>query len=108
MDPSPKGGRGPAELLMPRSCAKYSSLDQAELWALAANLGVSLEPKAHYRNRVDDILSMAFLAFFNSGVSVLFGLDLWFLQGLGRLYQDAFREIPLTAIFEVHSSDYLE
>ena len=51
---------------------KYSSLDQAELCqALAANLGVSPD-QLIIGNGSDDILSMAFLAFFNSGESVLF------------------------------------
>ncbi len=50
---------------------------------------------AHYLQRSDDILSMAFLAFFNSGESVLVsGLDLWFLQGLGRPLPSTFSRNP--------------
>ena len=86
---------------------KYSSLDQAELCqALAANLGVSPD-QLIIGNGSDDILSMAFLAFFNSGESVLFpDLTYGFYKVWADLYHVPFREIPLTADFEVHPSDY--
>lgn len=86
---------------------KYSSLDQADLCqALAANLGVSPD-QLIIGNGSDDILSMAFLAFFNSGESVLFpNLTYGFYKVWADLYQVPFREIPLTADFEVHPSDY--
>ena len=86
---------------------KYSSLDQAELCqALAANLGVSPD-QLIIGNGSDDILSMAFLAFFNRGESVLFpDLTYGFYKVWADLYHVPFREIPLTADFEVHPSDY--
>ena len=86
---------------------KYSSLDQAELCqALATNLGVSPD-QLIIGNGSDDILSMAFLAFFNSGESVLFpDLTYGFYKVWADLYQVPFREISLTDDFEVHPSDY--
>ena len=86
---------------------KYSSLDQAELCqALAANLGISPD-QLIIGNGSDDILSMAFLAFFNSGESVLFpDLTYGFYKVWADLYHVPFREIPLTVDFEVHLSDY--
>ncbi len=63
---------------------KYSTLDQAALrQALSNQLGVPAD-QVIIGNGSDDILSMVFLAFFNSEEEVCFRFDLWFLQGMGR------------------------
>ena len=86
----------------------YSSLDQADLCqALAANLGVS-PGQLIIGNGSDDILSMAFLAFFNSGEPVLFpDLTYGFYKVWADLYQVPFKEIPLADDFTVTTADYL-
>ena len=74
---------------------KYSTLDQAALrQALSEQLGVPAD-QVIIGNGSDDILSMAFLAFFNSEEEVFVSrFDLWFLQGLGRPLPSAFSRNP--------------
>ena len=64
---------------------KYSTLDQTALrQALSDQLGVPTD-QFIIGNGSDDILSMAFLAFFNSEEKIhISRFDLWFLQGMGR------------------------
>lgn len=87
---------------------RYSSLDQADLCqALAANLGISPD-QLIIGNGSDDILSMAFLAFFNSGEPILFpDLTYGFYKVWADLYQVPFREVPLVDDFTVRTTDYL-
>ncbi|MCI5871600.1 histidinol-phosphate transaminase [Streptococcus sp.] len=86
---------------------RYSSLDQADLKAaLASQLGVSPR-QLIIGNGSDDILSMAFLSFFNSNDPVLFpDLTYGFYKVWADLYQVPFKEIPLTEGFEIDLSDY--
>ncbi|WP_128836322.1 aminotransferase class I/II-fold pyridoxal phosphate-dependent enzyme, partial [Streptococcus sp. DD11] len=91
------------------SLRRYSSLDQAGLCqALAANLGVSPD-QLIIGNGSDDILSMAFLAFFNSGEPVLFpDLTYGFYKVWAQLYRIPYREVPLTEDFRIRTEDYLK
>lgn len=91
-----------------RELRRYSSLDQAALsHALAVNLGVSPD-QLIIGNGSDDILSMAFLAFFNSGEPILFpDLTYGFYKVWADLYHVPFREIPLAEDFTVWTTDYL-
>lgn len=69
--PSPKVIKG-LQNFDAKSLVRYSSLEQAGLKsALAQQLGVSSE-QLIVGNGSDDILSQAFLAFFNSGLPVKF------------------------------------
>lgn len=87
---------------------KYSSLDGADLrFALADQLGVAAE-QIVIGNGSDDILSMAFLAFFNTDKPVLFpDLTYGFYKVWADLYQVPYREIPLGEDFHWKLEDYL-
>ena len=87
---------------------KYSTLDQAALrQALSEQLGVPAD-QVIIGNGSDDILSMAFLAFFNSEEEVLFpDLTYGFYKVWADLYRIPFREVPLSASFEIDTQDYL-
>ena len=59
-------------------------------------------------NGSDDILSMAFLAFFNREEEVLFpDLTYGFYKVWADLYRIPFREVPLNSSFEIDTQDYL-
>ena len=87
---------------------KYSTLDQAALrQALSEQLGVTAD-QVIIGNGSDDILSMAFLAFFNSEEEVLFpDLTYGFYKVWADLYRIPFREVPLNSSFEIDTQDYL-
>lgn len=87
---------------------KYSSLDGADLrFALAEQLGVAAE-QIVIGNGSDDILSMAFLAFFNTDKPVLFpDLTYGFYKVWADLYQVPYQEIPLAEDFHWKLEDYL-
>lgn len=86
---------------------RYSSLDQADLReALAGQLGVSAD-QIIVGNGSDDILSMAFLAFFNSDEPVVFpDLTYGFYKVWADLYHIPYHEIPLNDRFEIETVDY--
>ena len=86
---------------------KYSTLDQAELrMSLAKQLGVDAD-QIILGNGSDDVLSMAFLAFFNSEDPVLFpDLTYGFYKVWADLYHIPFEEIPLNVNFEIATQDY--
>lgn len=90
------------------SLRKYSSLDQAALReALSKQLQV---PAAQIivGNGSDDILSMAFLAFFNDDLPVLFpDLTYGFYKVWADLYHINYHEIPLNEQFEIEVADYI-
>lgn len=87
---------------------KYSSLDQADLRkSLAEELDISAE-QIVVGNGSDDILSMAFLAFFNSKEPVLFpDLTYGFYKVWADLYHIPYQEVPLNKQFEIETTDYL-
>lgn len=87
---------------------KYSSLDQADLRkALAKELDISAE-QIVVGNGSDDILSMAFLAFFNSKEPILFpDLTYGFYKVWADLYHIPYQEVPLNNQFEIEMTDYL-
>ena len=87
---------------------KYSTLDQVDLrQALSEQLGVPAD-QVIVGNGSDDILSMAFLAFFNSAEEVLFpDLTYGFYKVWADLYHIPFREVPLSSSFEIDTQDYL-
>ena len=91
-----------------KSLARYSSLDQAGLKSvLAQQLGVSSE-QLIVGNGSDDILSQAFLAFFNSSLPVKFpDLTYGFYKVWAELYHVPYEEVPLTDDFEIDFSDYV-
>lgn len=87
---------------------KYSTLNQEALRvALAKQHG--LDPsQIIIGNGSDDILSMAFLAFFNSGQPVLFpDLTYGFYKVWADLYHIPFIEVPLNQAFEIDVEDYM-
>lgn len=88
--------------------ARYSSLDQADLRvALSEKLEVPAD-QIIIGNGSDDILSMAFLAFFNSDDPILFPeLTYGFYKVWADLYHINYQEIPLNDNFEVEVNDYL-
>lgn len=90
------------------SLRKYSSLDQADLrQALSENLGVPAD-QIIIGNGSDDILSMAFLAFFNSDEPILFpDLTYGFYKVWAQLYQINYHEIPLNEELEIEIEDYI-
>lgn len=90
------------------SLRKYSSLDQAELReTLSEHLGVSSD-QIIVGNGSDDILAMAFLAFFNTDRPILFpDLTYGFYKVWADLYHINYHEIPLNDAFEIKTSDYL-
>lgn len=87
---------------------RYSSLDQAELrQALARHLDFPAD-QIIVGNGSDDILSMAFLAFFNSDDAVLFpDLTYGFYKVWADLYHINYHEIPLNQQFEIEVEDYI-
>ncbi|MFC3928378.1 histidinol-phosphate transaminase [Streptococcus caprae] len=105
--PSPKV-KAVLESFQTDSLRLYSSLDQAPLrHELGQLLGVNPE-QIILGNGSDDILSMAFLAFFNSGEPVLFpDLTYGFYKVWADLYHIPYREIPLNERFELETEDYL-
>ncbi|MBP2622583.1 histidinol-phosphate transaminase [Streptococcus oricebi] len=86
---------------------RYSSLEHPELsQALAEHLGVQKE-QLILGNGSDDILSMAFLAFFNNKEPLLFpDLTYGFYKVWAQLYQIPYQEISLTADFDIELADY--
>lgn len=87
---------------------KYSTLDQKSLRiALAKQHGLDPD-QIIVGNGSDDILSMAFLAFFNSDDPVLFpDLTYGFYKVWANLYHVNYHEIRLNEQFEIDSSDYI-
>ena len=87
---------------------KYSTLDQMALrQALSDQLGVPAD-QFIIGNGSDDILSMAFLAFFNSEEKIIFpDLTYGFYKVWADLYRIPFREVSLTSSFEIDTQDYL-
>ena len=87
---------------------KYSTLDQTALrQALSDQLGVPTD-QFIIGNGSDDILSMAFLAFFNSEEKIIFpDLTYGFYKVWADLYRIPFREVSLTSSFEIDTQDYL-
>lgn len=79
---------------------RYSSLDQAELrQALAEQHGLEADQFV-IGNGSDDILSMAFLSFFQTEQPILFpDLTYGFYKVWADLYQVPFKEIPLAEDF---------
>lgn len=90
------------------SLRKYSTLDQAGLrQALSQHLGVAAD-QLIIGNGSDDVLSMAFLAFFNSGDEVLFpDLTYGFYKVWADLYHVPYKELPLDEDFKIKTEDYL-
>lgn len=90
------------------SLRKYSSLDQADLrHALSKQLGVPAD-QFIIGNGSDDVLAMAFLAFFNSDEPVLFpDLTYGFYKVWAELYHINYHEIPLNEDFEIETVDYI-
>jgi len=90
------------------SLRKYSTLDQADLRAaLANNLKVKRE-QLIIANGSDDVLSIAFLAFFNNDEPVLFpDLTYGFYKVWADLYRVNYHEIPLAEDFTINTEDYL-
>lgn len=87
---------------------KYSTLDQKSLRIVLAKQH-GLDPdQIIVGNGSDDILSMAFLAFFNSDDPVLFpDLTYGFYKVWANLYHVNYHEIPLNEQFEIDSSAYI-
>ncbi|EHJ51812.1 histidinol-phosphate transaminase [Streptococcus macacae] len=87
---------------------KYSTLDQADLrFALADNLQVRPE-QLMIANGSDDVLSIAFLAFFNNDEPVLFpDLTYGFYKVWADLYGVNYHEVPLAEDFTIQTEDYL-
>lgn len=90
-----------------RQLRKYSSLTQTELVEeLADHLQLSPD-QIIVGNGSDDILSLAFLSFFNSQEPVLFpNLTYGFYKVWADLYRVPFEEIPLRDNFEIDFEDY--
>ena len=86
---------------------RYSSLEHPELCqALAEQLGVK-EEQIILGNGSDDILSMAFLAFFNNSQPIFFpDLTYGFYKVWADLYHIPYQEQPLTERFELNLADY--
>ncbi|AXQ78978.1 histidinol-phosphate transaminase [Streptococcus chenjunshii] len=87
---------------------RYSSLDQDVLrQALAEHLAVAAD-QIVIGNGSDDVLSMAFLAFFNDSRPILFpDLTYGFYKVWADLYHITYREIPLAADFSLLEEDYM-
>lgn len=90
------------------SLRKYSTLEQTDLRAaLANNLKVKPE-QLIIANGSDDVLSIAFLAFFNNDEPVLFpDLTYGFYKVWADLYRVNYHEIPLAEDFTIKTEDYL-
>ncbi|MCS4488131.1 histidinol-phosphate transaminase [Streptococcus sciuri] len=89
------------------SLVRYPSLDQVDLKViLAQRLGVSSK-QLIIGNGSDDILSQAFLAFFNSGLPIQFpDLTYGFYKVWAELYHVPYKEVALTENFEIDFTDY--
>lgn len=87
---------------------RYSSLEQGKLrQSLAKQLGVTSQ-QLIIGNGSDDILSLAFLAFFNNPEPIIFpDLTYAFYKVWAQLYQTPYQEIPLAEDFTIKNSDYL-
>ena len=87
---------------------KYSTLDQESLRVVLAKQH-GLDPsQIIVGNGSDDVLSMAFLAFFNSDEPVLFpDLTYGFYKVWADLYRINYHEVPLTSDFEINGNDYI-
>ncbi|WP_019791808.1 histidinol-phosphate transaminase [Streptococcus sobrinus] len=87
---------------------KYSTLDQE---GLCQALGKELEIDPDWiiiGNGSDDILSLAFQAFFNNDLPVLFpDLTYGFYKVWADLYHINYHEIPLNENFQIDTTDYL-
>ncbi len=85
----------------------YSSLNHSQLCeSLARQLEVSPEQLV-IGNGSDDILSLAFLAFFNSQSPILFpDLTYGFYKVWAELYRIPYQEIPLNSNFDIDFKDY--
>lgn len=105
--PSPKVSQALAHFDV-HDLRKYSTLDQESLrLALGKQLGVNPD-QIIVGNGSDDILSMAFLAFFNSDEPVLFpDLTYGFYKVWADLYHINYHEIPLNENFEIELADYI-
>ncbi|MEX2785368.1 histidinol-phosphate transaminase [Streptococcus sp. H49] len=90
------------------SLRRYSSLDQDGLrQALADHLAVAAD-QIIVGNGSDDVLSMAFLAFFNTKQPVLFpDLTYGFYKVWADLYHINYQEIPLADDFSLREQDYM-
>lgn len=87
---------------------KYSTLDQAHLRQLLAKQHGLDADQYIIGNGSDDILSMAFQAFFNSDDPILFpDLTYGFYKVWADLYHIAYEEIPLNNDFQIETSDYI-
>lgn len=86
---------------------RYSSLDQDSLrQALSRQLGVDAS-QLIIGNGSDDILSIAFLTFFNNPEPILFpDLTYGFYKVWADLYQIPYQEVPLAADFTIKTEDY--
>ena len=104
--PSPKVGQALTHFDV-HDLRKYSTLDQESLRiALGKQLGVDPN-QIIVGNGSDDILSMAFLSFFNSAEPVLFpDLTYGFYKVWAELYHIQYHEMPLNEKFEVEVADY--
>ncbi len=91
-----------------RDLRKYSSLDQADLRsALGQELGVDPDWIV-VGNGSDDILSLAFQAFFNNDLPIIFpDLTYGFYKVWADLYHINYHEIPLNKNFQIDTADYL-
>ena len=87
---------------------KYSSLDQADLRsALGQELGIDPDWIV-VGNGSDDILSLAFQAFFNNDLPIIFpDLTYGFYKVWADLYHINYHEIPLNENFQIDTADYL-
>ncbi|MGT2907280.1 histidinol-phosphate transaminase [Streptococcus dentiloxodontae] len=87
---------------------QYSTLDQE---SLRKALGKQLEVDAEQiivGNGSDDVLSMAFLAFFNNDEPVLFpDVTYGFYRVWADLYHINYHEIPLNEKFDIETADYI-
>lgn len=86
----------------------YASVGQPELRKiLATHLNVSVD-QLIIGGGSDEILSMAFLAFFNNKEPVIFpDLTYGFYKVLADLYSISYKEIPLTKDFKIGTEDYI-
>lgn len=105
--PSPKVAEALAKFDS-KDLRKYSSLDQADLRsALGQELGVDPDWIV-VGNGSDDILSLAFQAFFNNDLPIIFpDLTYGFYKVWADLYHINYHEIPLNENFQIDTADYL-
>ncbi|EFQ57698.1 histidinol-phosphate transaminase [Streptococcus downei] len=105
--PSPKVAEALAKFDS-KDLRKYSSLDQADLRsALGQELGIDPDWIV-VGNGSDDILSLAFQAFFNNDLPIIFpDLTYGFYKVWADLYHINYHEIPLNENFQIDTADYL-